>query len=218
MNTNKELPQYKKSRKTGDIGKYNFSATFTRFGTVDSPDPDMGIDFECTLDEDEYVTGMSFYVQLKSTEKEINENKSSFFSEQIEVTTINYWLTKPIPVFLFVYHLPSKTFFWCYPQDQFPEGTLESKLQSNDNISIRVDISTRFSRDIEEIPPDLLQAIKDKGFREKLSNLQKKHEELLEDNTLDYKEQLEYEKYGREEEYLADIMLEDWKIERHNQQ
>lgn len=226
MNTNKEFPKYTENQYKGDAGQDAFSKTFTRFCLVNSCRRDVGIDFLCFLREGEYIKGKLFGVQLKSTEMEINDSKSSF-SIQIKVTTINFWLEQVFPVFLVVYHIPSETFFWCYPQDQFPEGTLESKLQSkkksnskkksksNPQRSIRVDILTPFSQNTE-IPSDLLKAIKDKGFHEELSKLQKKYEELLEDNTLDYKEQLEYEKYGREEEYWADIILEDSKIERHN--
>lgn len=209
MNTNKEFPKYTKNQSKGDGGQDTFSETFTCFCLVNPCQRDVGIDFLCILrEEGEYIKGKLFGVQLKSTEMKINDSELSFPIRIKKASTINFWLEQVYPVFLVVYEIPSKTFFWCYPKDQFPEGTLSN----DDNTTIQVNVSTRFSRDIEKIPPKLLKIIKDNSFPEKFSNLQKKYEELL-----DYKEQLG-EKYRREEEDWGDIMLEDWKIEKHNQQ
>jgi hypothetical protein len=159
--------------------------------------------------EGEYPTGLEFNAQCKG--KSEIDDRNSLLSVQIQVTTINYWLTQRSPTFLFVYDRQSENFFWCFPSAYV--FSLSKTWQLQQSISIPVPISSNFSRSITEIPPDLLAVIKAEDLHQKISDLREEMDEIRGQ----YEAELEYQTYGRYEEYWADIMLEEWKIERHNQ-
>lgn len=211
MTGKNNLPKRTRSQKIGESAADIFSSTFTGFCNV-IPIPqsrDLGIDFKCEVMEGEYPTGLEFNAQCKA-KSEVN-NKNSSLSIPVQVTTVNYWLSQRSPTFLFVYDLQSENFFWCFPAAYVL--SLPKKWQTQQSISIPIPFSSNFSRGIKEIPSDILVVIEAEDLHQKISNL---HEEMDEIRG-EYEAELEYQTRGRYEEYWADIMLEEWKIERNNQ-
>lgn len=207
MTDKTNLPKRTIAQKIGEAAADIFSSTFTEFCTV-VPVPqsrDLGIDFICEVMEGEYPTGLNFNAQCKA--KSEVDNKNSSLSIQVQVTTVNYWLKQPIPTFLFVYDLQRQNFFWCFPKNYVL--SLCKEWQAQGSISIPVLTSNSFSRDINEIPSDILKVIKDQDPSQKVSNLEENMDEI--------KAELEYQTFGKYEEDEADFMMEEWKIERRNQ-
>jgi hypothetical protein len=146
-----KLPKRTNAQKIGESAADIFSATFTEFCNV-VPIPqsrDLGIDFYCELMEGEYPTGLLFNAQCKGKNK--IDIKNNFFTKEIKVTTINYWLKCPLPTILFIYDRQDKHFYWCFPQEFV--SLLSKDWQSQEMISIPVEKSSKFSRDITEFPP-----------------------------------------------------------------
>lgn len=206
------LPKRTKAQKIGENAADIFSATFTEFCNV-VPVPqsrDLGIDFICEVMEDEYPTGVGFNAQCKGRDEV--DDKNGLLNVQVQVTTINYWLSQRIPTFLFVYDRQSENFFWCFPSAYI--FSLNKEWQSQQSVSIPIPVSSRFSRDITEIPLNLLEVIKREDLHKKISDLREEQEELRGQ----YEAELHYQTIGRYQDYLADIMLQEWKIERHYQE
>lgn len=211
MTDETNLPKRTTAQKIGETAADIFSSTFTEFCTV-VPVPqsrDLGIDFKCEVMEGEYPTGLVFNAQCKA--RSGVDNKNSSFPIQVQVTTVNYWLIQRSPTFLFVYDPQQENFFWCFPKNYVLSLCKEWKTQRS--ISIPVLTSNSFSRDINEIPSDILKVIKDQDPSQKVSNL----EENMDEIKREYEAELEYQTFGKYEEYEADIMMEEWKIERRNQ-
>lgn len=206
------LPKRTRAQKVGESAADTFSATFTEFCNV-IPVPqsrDLGIDFICEVMKDEYPTGLVFNAQCKGRNEV--DDKNALLSVQVKVTTINYWLSQRSPTFLFVYDRQSENFFWCFPSAYIL--SLNKEWQSQQSVSIPIPVSSNFSRDITEIPSVLLAVIKAEDLHQKISDLREEKEELRGE----YEAELKYQTIGRDEEYWGDIMLEEWKIERHNQE
>lgn len=215
MITINNLPKRTKAQKIGESAADICSATFTEFCNV-VPVPqsrDLGIDFNCEVIEDECPTGLIFHVQCKGKD-EVND-KNGLISVSIKVSTINYWLIQRNPVFLFVYDRQSENFFWCFPKAVVSLLNKDWKLQQY--ISLPIPVSSKLSRNITEIPPNILELIKTEDLYKKISDLREEQEKLRGryEAELDY--QMNYQTTGMYEEYWADLILEEWKIERHNQ-
>ncbi len=203
-----DLPKRTEAQKFGESAADIFSATFTEFCNV-VPVPqsrDLGIDFTCEVMNGEYPTGLTFHAQCKGRSTTGGNNSS--LSVSVKTTTINYWLLQRSPPFLFVYTLKSKSFLWCFPLAHV--ASLNKSWKTQKSLSIPVHASSRFSQSVTDIPSDLLTAIKAEDSRQKINILQ---EELYEIRG-QYESDLEYETHGKYQEYEAEMLLEEWKIER----
>lgn len=212
MITINNLPKRTKAQKIGESAAAILEATLSEFCNV-VPVPqsrDLGIDFNCEVIEDEFPTALIFHAQCKGKD-EVND-KNGLISVSLKVTTINYWLNQRSPVFLFVYDRHSENFFWCFPKAFV--SLLNKDWQSQQYISLPIPISSKFSRKATEIPPDILKLIKTEDSCKKISDLREEQEELRSR----YEAELDYQTTGMYEEYWADFMLEELKIERHNQE
>jgi len=208
---NNNLPKRTKAQKLGESSADTFSCTFTEFCNV-IPVPqsrDLGIDFKCEVMKGEYPTGLEFNAQCKGRNEV--DDRSSLLSVQVQVTTINYWLSQRSPTFLFVYDRQSENFFWCFPSAYVL--SVPREWQSQKSVSIPVPVSSHFSRSITQIPPDLLAVVKAEDLQQRISDLREEMHELRGQ----YEAELNYQTYGKYQEYWADVLLEEWKIERHNQ-
>jgi hypothetical protein len=199
------LPKRTKAQKIGESAAAILDATLSEFCNV-VPVPqsrDLGIDFNCEVMDGESPTSLIFHAQCKGKD-EVNDNNGSI-SVSLKVTTINYWLSQRSPVFLFVYDRHSENFFWCFPKAFV--SSLNKNWQSQQYISLPIPVSSKFSRNATEIPPDILNLIKTEDLYKKFSDLREEQEELRGR----YEAELDYQTTGMYEEYWADVMLEEWK-------
>ncbi|BFM41061.1 DUF4365 domain-containing protein [Synechocystis sp. LKSZ1] len=203
MTDNSRLPRRTNNQKLGESAQDIFSSTFIHFCNV-VPVPqsrDLGIDFFCEVMEGDYPTGLMFNAQCKNKEQACEMNRS--LSIQIKIKTINYWLSQRNPTFLFVYDYQNKDFLWCFPLIHLL--SLSKEWRFNDSISLPMPSSNRFSRDIVQIPSDLLEIIQSEDLRRKLDNLQ----EYMHDIRQQYEAELDYQTQGAYKEYWAELELDE---------
>ncbi len=88
-----QLPKYTKEKMKGNIGEALVQYILSRFCLVHKIDgsSDIGNDFICELIKDQFPTNLLFYIQVKYTKRK----------PKIKKTTLEYWKTSPIPVYLF---------------------------------------------------------------------------------------------------------------------
>ncbi len=81
--------------------------------------PDYGVDFQVEVVDDETgdVTGIQFYVQLKSTRRKHRET----LSQSIDLDDLNYWKGLALPVLIVIADLTQKElrFRWAHDLDPF---------------------------------------------------------------------------------------------------
>lgn len=101
---------------------------------VRKPDHDYGVDFEVEIFEAGEVTGLTFKVQMKST-----DNWQG--SLRIAKDDIEYWISLDVPVLVVFYDVPSDTFHACWAHS-LSEAMLQStakklKVTADSSIDIR---------------------------------------------------------------------------------
>ena len=96
----------------GDVGESEIKSRLCYFSIPTEIRRDVGIDFYCELLENDSPS-IPFYVQAKGTEH-FDEN----WGQSIKKTTIQYWLTRPFPVFLVVYDENDKNCYWISIEEQ----------------------------------------------------------------------------------------------------
>jgi tetratricopeptide (TPR) repeat protein len=115
------------------------------------PQPDYGIDGEVEIfDESGSSTGLLFFVQLKGTD---TKEKAKALSCRIQLKTLSYYKSLPVPVLLIRYHSPSKSLYFRW------FGTIDPYYTRKGSKTIKVDFSdeTRWS---EETPGLLVEQLK----------------------------------------------------------
>lgn len=88
-----KLPQYTRQKMKGNIGEAFVQYVLSKFALVHKIDGsnDIGNDFICELIRDQSPTNLLFYVQVKYMQRR----------PQVSQTTLEYWKSSPIPVYLF---------------------------------------------------------------------------------------------------------------------
>jgi len=150
------LPKRTKSQKIGSKSEDAVSRVFTEFCNV-IPIPqskDIGIDFYCELIKGEFPTAKLFGIQCKG--KEQVKNCKDYFSIQIELKTLNYWLILPFPVFLIVVDDTEQIFYWVYPKEQ-----IEDLIELPDYKSIRIYKSNNFDKSLKTLPKEINSVVDD---------------------------------------------------------
>ena len=96
----------------GDVGEAEIKSRLCYFSILTKYERDVGIDFYCELIENDSPS-VPFYVQAKGTEHFDDNWRAS-----IKKTTIQYWLTRPFPVFLVVYDENDLNCYWMSIEEQ----------------------------------------------------------------------------------------------------
>lgn len=97
---------------------------------------DYGLDGEIEIvSNDVLVKGDVFKFQAKGHDKIISTR--GYISEQIDISTVNYWLEFPLPIILFVIDTDQKCIYWLDVKDFLKRNysTAESKLRSQKTIN-----------------------------------------------------------------------------------
>jgi len=89
----KKLPKYTEAKKKGNVGEALVQFLLSNICLVHKIDGsnDVGNDFICELIRDDSPTNLLFYVQVKYTQD----------LPRIRRTTLEYWKSSPIPVYVF---------------------------------------------------------------------------------------------------------------------
>ncbi|WP_160319658.1 DUF4365 domain-containing protein [Paenibacillus xylanivorans] len=118
---------------------------------------DIGIDLNVELLDGSVPNGLYFNAQCKGKDEiEIDEEHIKI---SIKITTINYWLLRKEPTFLFVVDPDNLNIFWCYPFDQLSDRL--SELQRQATVIIKIDKQSRFTFGIQELPLEIERIIRD---------------------------------------------------------
>lgn len=99
-------PKITRNQKIGFLGEALIALRLSEIALVSRYVKDVGLDFYCETLFDE-KPGYTFFVQAKGTEQ-LDEN----WGVQIPVSTINYWLERPGPVYLFVADIQNERTYW----------------------------------------------------------------------------------------------------------
>lgn len=153
----RKLPIVHENNKKGNISVALLESVLSRFSIVNSVpvEKDIGIDLHVELLNDSIPNGLYFNVQCKGKEEiEINQDKIKI---PIKIATINYWLLRKEPTFLFVVDSINLDFFWCYPYEQIEEKLNE--LQKQNTVIINVDKKSVFPSGIRELPGEMERII-----------------------------------------------------------
>lgn len=141
-----ELPIRTDSQTTGMAAAAFLQSIFVKSCRVleESQEQDLGIDFKCEIMQGQRPTGKWFNIQCKGKEKVKVENNS--IAIPIKVTTINYWLLQPIPTFLIIVDLSTKTFYWSFLRDFIP--SLNKKWREQTTVTIKIPAQNCFKNDL----------------------------------------------------------------------
>ena len=153
----KKLPKFKIANKTGITSSEFLSSILSEFSIV-IPIPtekDMGIDMRCELLKEEMPTGLHYNIQCKGTDK-VDEEKN-YYSIQIKVSTINYWLQQKEPTFLIVVDRENNSAYWEYPTNILKYRL--SDIQKQEHVSIKVHKKNIFKKGAKFLPMALLNSI-----------------------------------------------------------
>jgi hypothetical protein len=104
--------------------------------------PDYGIDYQIEIFSDQKSEGKAFYVQLKGTDAEVNNNTISL---DLELKYYEYFASLPLPILLVVHSSISKQ-FWAVWANKYLSGKIVKKKQKylRINFSAKDMINTAF--------------------------------------------------------------------------
>lgn len=100
-------PKVPISRRRGTSAEAEVEARLSYFSIVARPSPDVGIDFQCELLQEDQPSGELFGVQVKGT-KTLGKRPQVC----VKKTTIRYWLKLTFPVYIIVYDEESQQCYW----------------------------------------------------------------------------------------------------------
>lgn len=118
------LPLRNRSHELETISENYFKNNIPTSWIVNKPALDYGTDYDCEIVIDNEVTGMTFLVQLKATQEEVNEK---YVKVILKKTTINRWLVKLNPTILIAYVDNEKEAYWMWFEDNKVDLTLKNK-------------------------------------------------------------------------------------------
>lgn len=100
-----------------------------------------GIDWSVEKLVEGHNTGVTFFVQSKVTS---HGAKDGFFRIKLEVSTVNYLISKPSPVILHLYHQPGNKGYWLWFQNWYYQFMTSAK-QKQETITVKIPVSNELS-------------------------------------------------------------------------
>lgn len=118
---------------------------------TDSIDPDMGEDIHVRIYDKGVSTGISFYVQLKST-SDIEKflTKTGFISYPLKVKDLEHWEFQAIPVLLVLWDISQRKGWWIQISDAISEVSLRKEKWRTIDPSKKLRIRIPFENELTE--------------------------------------------------------------------
>jgi len=156
-----KLPQRPRSHEIEDVARGSFLTKKPPQWACNESKNDYGWDFLVTVQSSPEQLGDDFFVQLKGSESVNYLSGSQELSHPIEVRTVNWLISKPIPTMFAVCDVAAddKPIYWIWLSE-----AVEKLDQSNpswktqDTVSIRIPLANRFST---ECFPSIEQDVRD---------------------------------------------------------
>ena len=155
-----KLPTYSRNKNKGNVAVDILKKTLDKFSIVNTIDEsiDLGIDMRAQIIENEHPTPLFFNIQCKGKDfLSTSDTNKEFFSIQINVSTINYWLQQNDLTLLFVVDNQKEICYWCNPIEQLKNRINE--VQSKESVTIHVSFLEKIDYSTKKCPDTLKRCI-----------------------------------------------------------
>lgn len=152
-----KLPKYKDTKNVENIAADVLKSVIQKFSIVNPHDEsiDLGIDMRAQIIQNSLPTEYFFNIQSKGTDNlNISED---YFTRQIQVSTVNYWLQQNDTTFLFLVDINTQNCYWVNPINELLEKI--DSIQTNDSVSIRIPRENCINHNTSELPEEFIQNI-----------------------------------------------------------
>jgi len=116
-------PKRTRSHVLEDISKGRFPQSLPEAWVVREIPRDYGIDLEVEVFSEEEATGITFRVQLKSTDSPSKGRPTRI----VKLDHLAYWNSLGVPVMIALYVEPEDTFYWCWSSSHDPGPSTRNK-------------------------------------------------------------------------------------------
>jgi hypothetical protein len=126
------FPKDTKSQQLGRKGESHVKALIEKFGGIYhtvSDSADYGIDGRIEISFNENVTGIEFFVQIKSVHTNPNTQKESFSAPPVLLPTIQYWLSKITPTLILLYSNETETVWFSWVHDAIDQERFHTAIK-----------------------------------------------------------------------------------------
>lgn len=120
----REYPKDTLSQQIGREGESHVKALIERAGGIYhtiSSSADYGIDGRVEIPLDGSVTGLEFFVQVKSVGLDPSSSGNHIVAPQVRTSTIQYWLGKLTPTLILLYSKESQTVWFSWAHEAFDQ-------------------------------------------------------------------------------------------------
>lgn len=147
----KNIPKFSMNKKTGKIAVEKLKSILSNFAIINPHDEDidLGIDLRGQIIKNEYPESIFFNIQVKGTNKKIEEN-NGYLSHQINISTLNFWKLQNEVTFLFLVDISNDNCYWSYPFENLDLNKINSS--NCKSISIKIPISNIINRETKILP------------------------------------------------------------------
>jgi hypothetical protein len=217
-----EFPQrYSNEARIERISRWQFREHLDKYWWLSDPKvTDIGKDEFIEIYDEGVASGITFYVQLKGTEKPITSFlvNGEFLSYPVTVNNLRDWSVSSVPIVFVLWNIIERTGYWLYIPDEVKRIEKHNKTwREQENVMIRIPkLNTFDSEGFEKLRTLLIEyylpsMLKEKGLRGSLTFKINMNEEdgkrfdLALQNVMAHGGSLDIE-----EKYFSELQYSEW--------